>query len=407
MSWINIYLILNFIVILFLTALLGSKKYRISSIIYLFGLFVLYSGLFIIDKNYYPSNKSNYLEFKYSNAETGQLSSSTWLDILEYEKYSLTEDDLERLNIYYPLGGAPNLNTFYCMEDENRITFISDRFGFRNNDSLWDEKNHDLLIIGDSFAQGACVQKTLADYLNSKNLISVSLGISGNGPLASHAVLREYKNRFKSKYIVNIIFGNDFSRSINGSDKIDFEEEINNIMLLRYLKDSKFFQDYFRPNYLSKYQEFSSEMSERLMYENINNRGFKDLTYNLSNILGYRVIKQTLINISLIRNNLFASNKIYLKDNDIDLLVDVYLKNQVIADQSQSTLINVVIPPKSCLYGDASNEWIESIFKENLNSTFYDLTERICNKDFFAVKGNHFNKDGYRALAQEIINIIE
>ena len=377
MSWINIYLILNFIVILFLIALLGSKKYRISSIIYLFCLFVLYSGLFLIDKNYYPSNKSNYLEFKYSNTETGQLSSSAWLDVLESEKYSLTKDDLEKLNIYYPLGGAPNLNTFYCMEDENRITFISDRFGFRNNDSLWNEKSHDLLIIGDSFAQGACVQKTLAEHLNSKNLKSISLGISGNGPLASHAILREYKSRFKSKYIINLIYSNDFSKSISGSDEIDFKKEIKNKKLLRYLEDSKFFQDYFKPNYLSKYKEFSGELSERLMTENLANNRFRNFSYNLSNILGYRIIKKTLTSMSLIGVRFYGLDKSYLKDNNLNLLIDVYSKNQAIADQSQSILINVVIPPKSCLYGDVSNEWIESIFKENLNSTFYDLTERI------------------------------
>ena len=52
---------------------------------------------------------------------------------------------------FFPLGSAPNVRTLYCQEDEGFISYITDRFGFRNNDELWDDQHHDIVILGDSF----------------------------------------------------------------------------------------------------------------------------------------------------------------------------------------------------------------------------------------------------------------
>ena len=44
--------------------------------------------------------------------------------------------------------------------------FSSDRYGFNNNDEIYKEKNHEIIFIGDSFAQNATVdyEKSIQGY---------------------------------------------------------------------------------------------------------------------------------------------------------------------------------------------------------------------------------------------------
>lgn len=85
----------------------------------------------------------------------------------------------------YPLiAGLPKANTYFCNEGYGLIKYLSDRFGFRNNDAVWDKKNLKLMI-GDSFVHGACVsdEHTLPQQLSIKLKEQVlNLGISGNNP---------------------------------------------------------------------------------------------------------------------------------------------------------------------------------------------------------------------------------
>jgi len=57
-----------------------------------------------------------------------------------------------------PLAPQPNSRLYFCNEGYGLITYTTDRFGFRNQDSAWD-KNIDILLIGDSFTHGACAMK--------------------------------------------------------------------------------------------------------------------------------------------------------------------------------------------------------------------------------------------------------
>ena len=86
--------------------------------------------------------------------------------------------------------------------------------------------------------------------------------------------------------------------------------------------------------------------------------------------------------------------------------VDVYKNNQLIADKNNSILLNLIIPPKTCLLGDNSSKWIKEIMDKNLNSLNHDLTTHMCNKEFFAIKGAHFSIKGYEVLSNKIYNII-
>src|SRR3989344_1873896 len=57
----------------------------------------------------------------------------------------------------YPLGGPSNRDVLYCNETGEYVVYRTDPLGFRNPPELTQRRNLDVLIVGNSFAEGACV----------------------------------------------------------------------------------------------------------------------------------------------------------------------------------------------------------------------------------------------------------
>lgn len=403
MNWIDIFLIFNLSIVIILTGGLIFKKSRPLSFSFLFSLSILYIGLFFIDSKFYSGGDSKRDDFIKLGAETAQLTPSIWLKKLESKNNSssLNENSLNKLNIFFPLGGAPDLLTLYCEEDEGPIIFKADRFGFRNNDSLWNKKNHDILLIGDSFAQSACVNRTITQNINSTGVRAVTLGLGGNGPLTAHAILREYLNIYDVNFIVNLIYPNDFSKPSRGNIESDLEIELRNKRLIRYLENQEFIQNYFQENYLSRYSYFSKEVSLEL--------SAKTTRYKIDRIaysIGFRVVKKTLINLGLYTDGYFSKNIKFIDKKELGVLMKIYEANQSIADSKKAKLINIIIPHKNCLFEDSSGKWIANIINKELNSINHDLSDILCHEDFFADNGNHLSAKGYKMLSERIQDVI-
>ena len=80
--------------------------------------------------------------------------------------------------------------------------YISDKYGFRNENKIWDESNLDFLFLGDSFGIGSCVNyQNEMSYLLHKNTNKnvLNLSISGTGPLKQYATFLEYGKTMKPK----------------------------------------------------------------------------------------------------------------------------------------------------------------------------------------------------------------
>src|ERR1043165_9680555 len=99
-----------------------------------------------------------------------------------------------------PLAGISRTRTVLCGEASPYQEYDSDRFGFNNPDSVWTSPAA-IALIGDSFVHGNCVptDSTIAGVLRARGIRAVSHGISGNGPLSSLAILREYAAVTRSK----------------------------------------------------------------------------------------------------------------------------------------------------------------------------------------------------------------
>jgi hypothetical protein len=135
-----------------------------------------------------------------------------------------------------PLGGIAHKTTVFCQEADDMITYNSDRYGFRNEDSLWD-KIIDVVAVGDSFVQGACMNEDdhLVSALRSTWPKTLNLGSFGNGPLANLATASEYALEKKPKYILWFYVANDLA--------IDLPLEERSVILASYLKNPRFSQN--------------------------------------------------------------------------------------------------------------------------------------------------------------------
>ena len=68
----------------------------------------------------------------------------------------------------FPLSGLANKETVLCNENGYFSQYLSDRYGFRNDDNLWD-MDLDWVLLGDSFVHGSCVNNNQTIHHHLKN----------------------------------------------------------------------------------------------------------------------------------------------------------------------------------------------------------------------------------------------
>ena len=126
---------------------------------------------------------------------------------------------IENIPESYPIGTLPLTPTYFCDEGYGLITYKSDRFGLRNNDNKWNNVIYksNIFIIGDSFAQGACVPQysTITNHLEkSTKQNTINMATGANGPYEYKAVIKLIletiiKNSTKNNTAILIFYPND------------------------------------------------------------------------------------------------------------------------------------------------------------------------------------------------------
>ena len=134
-------------------------------------------------------------------------------------------------NQIIPFRGPINKPTLTCAEDLQYKISKNDKYGFKNSNETY-KKDIDLIILGDSFAEGWCFNEKddVSGLLKEKKINSLNLGIAGGGPLLSLAVMKEYAKKYNPKYM--------FFFYCEANDLIDLEYEKNNFLLKKYLADN-------------------------------------------------------------------------------------------------------------------------------------------------------------------------
>lgn len=110
----------------------------------------------------------------------------------------------------YPLGGIPFQKTYYCNEGYGLIKYTSDRYGYRNDDNIYNSKI-DVMLVGDSFVHGACVESedTISYRLGLLGYRTINMGIAADNPLHYAARIKVFAEIVKPQYLVINFYAND------------------------------------------------------------------------------------------------------------------------------------------------------------------------------------------------------
>ncbi len=129
-----------------------------------------------------------------------------------------------------PLSGFSNKRIVYCNESGTRAHFTTDRFGFNNPDTLYDEPLQDgrMMLLGDSYVDGACVPEGLdvGNQLRALDVPVYNFGCGGNGPLAMLGTWMEYSELAAPDVVVWMYF--------EANDLLNISEE-KNTLLAKYM----------------------------------------------------------------------------------------------------------------------------------------------------------------------------
>ena len=253
-SLMAIYLITGlFFLALFIFNFFTTKKIKKNiiiifiSVIFIFYIFEFYLNL---KKNKITNLYNQIINIYYLNKHNSTIASGGYL--------FLGRENLDIL----PMSGISNKKTFLCNEDGFFSSYLSDRYGFRNDNNIYDKKEEYIILIGDSYVHGACQdnESIIPGYLIKKNLNILNLGYSSTGPLFQYAILREYADLKRTKKIYYFFYsGNDIYN--------DFKREEKNYILKKYLSDKKFSQN------LKNKQKFMNNI-----YENANDELISELS---------------------------------------------------------------------------------------------------------------------------------
>lgn len=110
-----------------------------------------------------------------------------------------------------PVGSISDVTTVYCNESGAWSIYKSDEHGFNNPSGNYLADQVDILLTGDSFTEGACVEptETIAAVLRNNGLRVISLGKGGNGPLLQFASFVEYAKPIRPKVLIWMHYAND------------------------------------------------------------------------------------------------------------------------------------------------------------------------------------------------------
>ena len=290
---------------------------------------------------------------------------------------------LKKKTKLFPLSGISNSPTIFCNENGYYSVYTSDRYGFNNLDEIWDFENIEYLIVGDSFAQGACVNRpddfsSILKKLSNKNVLNI--GYSGHGPIREYASLKEYMDLKKIKNVIWLFYSNDIN---------DLKHEYNNVILRNYIEDYNFKQNlYLKQNLINQLVKNEILTSEK---------NFKKMKiFDLENYIKL--------------SNLRKKIQFKKDENNKNFKKIIKLANKF-SKEKNANFYFVYLPSfeEIKFNGDSQIYLSTKSLINQLEIPFIDIYKFLKrdknNLDFFPLKmQGHYNEYGYRVIGKEIYN---
>jgi hypothetical protein len=297
--------------------------------------------------------------------------------------------------LLYPLGGVSRRTTVYGNESGKWVIYKSDRYGFNNPDEEWDSSQVELVLIGDSFTQGASVQtgEEIAGQIRSiTNHSTISLGMGGNGPLIELAALKEYGESIRPKKVLWIYF--------DGNDLKDLSRELNTPMLMKYLQNN------FSQNLINKQKELDTRLNKYIAEQEIIRRGDEKL-------LGTGWIRLSLIRELLMPKN-YDIEYDKLLSKTYKLFPEILKAAKTRTEAWGGNLYFVYLPAfqwySTPNFGEHANKKKVIEIVQGLKIPIIDIQQEVFAKHpdplaLFPLRINgHYNAEGYSKVAKAIVD---
>lgn len=322
-----------------------------------------------------------------------------------------TADYFEALD-YLSLGGRSHATVVMCNEIGSWVTYVSDRFGFNNNDNLHDNPGIEVALIGDSYVQGYCVSRenSIGGQLNKSGVDTINFGMSGNGFVSYLATFMEYVRPLQTQTTVLVWFYNDL-------DDTTREYEYPNLRYYVENENSKSLK-----NKQSQINATLDTLINLNPYQidriNTENKRFKD------GYINWQAYIRGVITLSGIRRTIqsasglgFPSTSEAAWDDESRASFSIMTKAlEKIVDTAkiwEGQVIVVILTP----YGGNPPEFtmqiseMKKLFQKKKNlviSDFEPIYKKYGEKKLYALSlnGTHFNEYGYCLFAKHIINLI-
>ena len=143
----------------------------------------------------------------------------------------------------FPFGSLSDRTNVFCNEDGTWGIYETDERGFNNPRGTLTSGKADVVAIGDSFAQGACVGagEDISSQLRilREGETIVNLGAYGSGPLLELAILKEYAKPLRPRTVLWMFFEH------NDLTERGVLREVTSPTLMRYLEEPDFSQGLF------------------------------------------------------------------------------------------------------------------------------------------------------------------
>lgn len=230
------YFLIFFLILFSLISFLLSKELKLNLLLVVFSVLIT-SYLFEFYLNYFDQTwkkmYSNEGETKYEIMLKENISKNKIFTPLNPMVIKINNNKI------LTMSGIPNVNNIHCNEIGYFSRYKSDKFGFNNpNNQIWENKEIEYLVVGDSYAHGNCVNEedTIAGQLKKiSNKSLINIGYGGSGPLLEYARLREYFPDSKVKNILWFFCG--------ANDLMDLKIELSQKILRKYLENEEFSQN--------------------------------------------------------------------------------------------------------------------------------------------------------------------
>ena len=302
-----------------------------------------------------------------------------------------------------PLSTNVSNSVIVYGKEEYWSLYETDKYGFFHN-SNQSYIDPEIILLGDSFAKGCCVniENIPSNILKKKGYKTLNLA-TGGGTLLEFATYLEYAKKYEKKLIILFFY--------EGNDYTDNFEEFNNKTLIKYFNNSNFSQ-----NLINRQNEIDKKIKKKLKYfiSKQNDYGF--------DISGIFSLKYLEIIYHKLKNK-FLQNKI--REIEVKRLEELFIKFNKVVKKSNSELIVVHIPLSTRFnkkeneeLDDKKNELLKILEKNKIK--FLDFTNYVKEKklyediyrfdreileniNFYPIKKRHFNRRGYQELIAFIL----